>query len=143
MLIISHDRYLLDRVSTVVIGLDGLGKAGQFADYQQWEQWSADQQKQAQAAAEPASTKSTPEADQLKARVKKKLSYMEAREYQSMEDKVTEAEEAAAAARDAAEDPAIATDSVRLQDALKKVDDTQAVLDTLYARWAELESKLA
>ena len=145
LVLVTHDRYLLDRVSTVVIGLDGLGKAGQFADYQQWEQWSADQQKQAQAAAEPASSnsKSTPEADQLKARVKKKLSYMEAREYQSMEDKVTAAEEAAAAARDASEDPAIATDSARLQDALKKVDDTQAVLDTLYARWAELESKLA
>jgi ATP-binding cassette subfamily F protein uup len=53
------------------------------------------------------------------------------------------AEEAASAARDAAEDPAIATDSVRLQEALKRVDDTQAELDTLYARWAELEAKLA
>jgi ATP-binding cassette subfamily F protein uup len=60
-----------------------------------------------------------------------------------MEEKVMAAEEAASAARDAAEDPAIATDSVRLQEALKRVDDTQAELDTLYARWAELEAKLA
>jgi ATP-binding cassette subfamily F protein uup len=143
LVLVTHDRYLLDRVSTVVIGLDGLGSAGQFADYQQWEEWSAERAKQASAKEELAAGKASPESDQLKARVKKKLSYMEAREYSSMEDKVTAAEEAAAAARDAAEDPAIATDAVRLQEALKKVDETQAVLDTLYARWAELESKLA
>ena len=68
---------------------------------------------------------------------------MEAREYSSMEEKVMAAEEAAQAAREAAEDPAIATDAVRLQQALKHVDQTQEVLDTLYARWAELEAKLA
>src|SRR5439155_21558967 len=33
LIIVSHDRYLLDRVSTVVIGLDGQGNAGLFADY--------------------------------------------------------------------------------------------------------------
>ncbi len=36
LVLVSHDRYLLDRVSTVVIGLDG-GEGGVFADYSQWE----------------------------------------------------------------------------------------------------------
>jgi ATP-binding cassette subfamily F protein uup len=146
LVLVTHDRYLLDRVSTVVIGLDGLGSAGQFADYQQWEQWTRERTKQAEAKgfeATNGSGKSSPESEQLKARVKKKLSYMEAREYSSMEEKVTAAEEAASAASDAAEDPAIATDAVRLQEALRRVDETQAELDSLYARWAELESKLA
>jgi ATP-binding cassette subfamily F protein uup len=148
LVLVTHDRYLLDRVSTVVVGLDGLGSAGQFAEYQQWEQWTRERTRQAlgkglEGTNGSGAAKATPESEQLKARVKKKLSYMEAREYSSMEEKVMAAEEAASAARDAAEDPAIATDSVRLQEALKRVDDTQAELDTLYARWAELEAKLA
>src|SRR5689334_11998774 len=36
LVLVTHDRYLLDRVSTVVIGLDG-GPGGVFADYSQWE----------------------------------------------------------------------------------------------------------
>ncbi len=39
LVLVTHDRYLLDRVSTVVLGLDGNGNAGQFADYLQWEVW--------------------------------------------------------------------------------------------------------
>src|SRR5437773_11330040 len=37
LVLVSHDRYLLDRVSTAVIGLNVSGKAGIFADYSQWE----------------------------------------------------------------------------------------------------------
>jgi ATP-binding cassette subfamily F protein uup len=148
LVLVTHDRYLLDRVSTVVIGLDGLGSAGQFADYQQWEQWTRERNRQAvekgfEATNGSGAAKAGPESEQLKARVKKKLSYMEAREYSSMEEKVMAAEEAASAARDAVENPAIATDAVRLQETLKRIDETQAELDALYARWAELESKLA
>src|SRR5216684_2149812 len=36
VVLVSHDRYLLDRVSTIVIGLDGK-EGGVFADYSQWE----------------------------------------------------------------------------------------------------------
>ena len=36
LVLVTHDRYLLDRVSTIVLGLDGSGKAQAFADYSQW-----------------------------------------------------------------------------------------------------------
>ena len=39
LVLVTHDRYMLDRVSTVVLGLDGQGSAGLFADYSQWESW--------------------------------------------------------------------------------------------------------
>ncbi len=39
LVLVTHDRYMLDRVSTVVLGLDGRGGAETFADYSQWEQW--------------------------------------------------------------------------------------------------------
>ena len=38
LVLVTHDRYLLDRVSTTVLGLDGDGGAQMFADYSQWEQ---------------------------------------------------------------------------------------------------------
>ena len=40
LVLVTHDRYMLDRVSTVVLGLDGTGGAERFADYSQWEEWS-------------------------------------------------------------------------------------------------------
>src|SRR5207244_8518240 len=39
LVLVTHDRYMLDRISTLVIGLDGEGAAGTFADYSQWETW--------------------------------------------------------------------------------------------------------
>ena len=41
MMLVSHDRFLLNRVTTSVLGLDGQGGIGQFADYTQWEDWVA------------------------------------------------------------------------------------------------------
>ena len=37
---VTHDRFMLDRVSTVVLGLDGKGGAERFGDYSQWEDWA-------------------------------------------------------------------------------------------------------
>src|ERR1700710_2365337 len=39
LVLVTHDRYMLDRVSTIVLGLDGRGGTETFADYSQWEQW--------------------------------------------------------------------------------------------------------
>ena len=39
LVLITHDRYMLDRLSTVVFGLDGLGQSDRFADYSQWDAW--------------------------------------------------------------------------------------------------------
>src|SRR5215475_14484366 len=45
LVLVTHDRYLLDRVSTVVIGLDGEGGAESFADYRQWETWQTERKR--------------------------------------------------------------------------------------------------
>src|SRR4030081_2900063 len=39
LVLVTHDRYMLDRVSTIVLGLDGAGGAERFADYSQWDAW--------------------------------------------------------------------------------------------------------
>ncbi len=47
LVLVTHDRYVLDRVSTVVLGLDGLGSASLFADYSQWESWQEERMQSA------------------------------------------------------------------------------------------------
>jgi ATP-binding cassette subfamily F protein uup len=66
---------------------------------------------------------------------------LEAREYSTLEQRVEAAEELLQACREAIEDPTVAIDAVRLQKALKELDDAQNAVDALYARWAELEAK--
>ncbi len=75
------------------------------------------------------------------AQAKKKLSYLEAREYACIEQRVTDAEEKLQSKRTALEDPAIASDGPRLVAAHAELEAAQNDLDTLYARWAELHEK--
>jgi ATP-binding cassette subfamily F protein uup len=49
LVLVTHDRYLLNRVSSTVLGLDGRGHTGRFADYAQWEDWLAEQDASGQA----------------------------------------------------------------------------------------------
>jgi ABC transport system ATP-binding/permease protein len=73
--------------------------------------------------------------------MKKKLSYIEAREYASIEERVAKGEEALDAKRNALLDPAIQSDAERLIQAQQELDAAQDEVDKLYARWAELEAK--
>jgi ATP-binding cassette subfamily F protein uup len=143
LVLVTHDRYLLDRVSTTVLGLDGEGNVGQFADYRQWEDWR-DELRQSSvkpAAASPAQASGTA-AVSNKPASSKKLSYLESREYATIEERIAEAEAAVEQTRAALLDPAIASDAARLQAAMERDVAAQQALDTLYARWSELEAKL-
>jgi ABC transport system ATP-binding/permease protein len=139
LVLVTHDRYMLDRVSTIVLGLDGLGGAEPFADYAQWEAWQAGRKSVANGKEIPSAGSRTSAAGSAPA--KTKLSYMEAREYASIEQRVEEAEELARAKRAQMEDPVIASDGPRLLAAHAEMEDAQQKLDALYARWAELEKK--
>jgi len=134
VVLISHDRYLLDRVSTVVLGLDGAGGAEIFADYAQWDATRKDREK-----AETARPKAkTAPAAKSKGT---KLSYNEQREWDAMESRIQEAEDELAASAAALEAPDVAADAAALQARLASFDQAQREVDRLYARWEELEAK--
>lgn len=141
LVLVTHDRYLLDRVSTSVIGLDGLGAAGRFADYSQWEAWQDERQRDSKKVTK---VRETAAAGTSAATVgaKKKLSYLEAREYATLERRIAEAESQLRAARAAYEDPAIATDAAELLSAQAELHRAEQLLDQLYVRWEELETKM-
>jgi ABC transport system ATP-binding/permease protein len=145
LVLVTHDRYLLDRVSTVVLGLDGAGNAGQFADYLQWEAWR-DELEQERGAAERGKITERPvatiDAPSISQPARKKLSYLEGREYETIEARIADAEATLQQAQEAVNDPAIASDAPLLQAALNELASAQTAADALYARWAELEAKL-
>ncbi len=138
LVLVTHDRYLLDRVSTLVLGLDGQGRAERFADYSQWDVWQ-DERKQPKAKAQP---EIRPPSAPVAA-AKKKPSYLEAREYESIEQRVHEAEELLAEKQAVLKDPLLAKDGRLLDQAYREVEEAQAAVDAIYARWAELEQKMA
>jgi ATP-binding cassette subfamily F protein uup len=146
LVMVTHDRFLLDRVSTVVLGLDGLGAVAAFADYTQWDAWQKERQRQSSlessAKAKADGRGQSGSAATGEGAGKKKLSYLEAREYSTIEQRISDAEAVLRAKRVAFEDPAIASDAESLLSAQAELNSAQEVVDDLYARWAELEGKI-
>jgi ABC transport system ATP-binding/permease protein len=137
LMLVTHDRYMLDRVSTTVLGLDGKGGAQTFADYSQWEQWFLLQGGDEKPVAKPVQS-ATPDPVPT---AKKKLSYLEAREFAGIEERVEAADARLEAAKAQVNDPEIAVDAAKLTEALAEMEAAQAEVDALYARWAELTEK--
>lgn len=138
LVLVTHDRYMLDRVSNIVIGLDGQGGSASFADYSQWESWIEEREQATKPLAPEPSRAVTPDKP---AQTKKKLSYLEAREYAGIEQRIADAEEVVRAKQAQFEDPAIASNASQLITVQAELEEAQKTLETLYARWAELEEK--
>jgi len=139
LVLVTHDRYMLDRVSNTVLGLDGKGNTRIFADYSQWEEWKG-------VAVGGVNTEQGTRGGEKKPVAaasggKKKLSYMEQREYDGIEAKVDAADARMAAAHDLLEDPAVTSNAEKLTAALAEMEAAQAEHDAVYERWAELTEK--
>ncbi len=153
LVLVTHDRYLLNRVATTVLGLNGGGGIGQFADYGQWETWLEETEAES-FEGDPSGKRPgfSGQADRS-ARVqdegpgaaspgqKKKLSYHEAREFASIEERVEASDARLDAARTRVDDPAIASNAGALEQALAELARAQEESDALYSRWAELTEK--
>ena len=135
MVLVTHDRFLLDRVSTAVLGLDGEGGWQMFADYWQWEQGRAE----ARPKPVPEIDKTKPTPPQLAQ--KKKLSYLESREFEGMEERILVAERELESLRACLQAPDVVSDGSRLQETYALMQAAEARVEELYARWAELEAK--
>ena len=144
LVLVTHDRWLLDRVSTMLLALDGQGNAEWFADYAQWEKAQAKKTtgkqrsqtvSQARARAEGGQTSSAPK--------RKGLSYKEQQEWDKIEQKLAKAEATVATYQAAANDPAIVADAEALRTRYAALETAQAEVERLYTRWAELEEKRA
>ncbi len=138
VVIVSHDRYLMDRLCTSYLGLLPEGGIETYASYEQWERTIQEESK-AQSKKEKAATSTS---SKPKANKAVRLSYNEQREYDRMEAAILEAETELAAAQTAVEEVAGDADTQSLLLASQRLQEAQDKVERFYARWTELEAKM-
>lgn len=138
LVLVTHDRFMLERLSTDVFGLDGRGNWNLVADVDQYLRWRDSTGVKAQEAKPQAAKVDAPAAV---ASGLKKLTYMEKRELEQMEGALLAAETALSEAQTRAHDPKVMGDWQQSRDAFAAVDAAQAKVDQLYARWQALEER--
>jgi ATP-binding cassette subfamily F protein uup len=135
VVLVSHDRDLLDRLCTEIVGLDGRGGTALYASVTQWlgafERAVASWAKPtALAMARPAPAAPRP----------RKLSHREQKELDGMEAAIRAAERAAAEC-EADVQRSAGSGHAALTQACRALEEAQRTVEQLYARWQELESK--
>jgi ATP-binding cassette subfamily F protein uup len=132
LVLVTHDRYLLDRVSQRILELDGRGNARFFADLAQWE----DLREPSVAVSFVEPSKPAPPLEP-----KPGLSPQESKELKKLENKLAGAEQQRKEARLALEDPSVSTDAQVLIERQKKLEDLDRQTEELFLRWSELEAR--
>ena len=139
IVLVTHDRFMLDRLATDLLALDGQGHAKPFASYPQY------LKHQKQTTANP-KTSDPPEASTTKApppaakpASTHKLTYKLQRELDGMEDAILQAEAKLQDLQTKAADPAVMADHPRHARVCQALGDAQTHVEHLYARWAQLE----
>jgi ATP-binding cassette subfamily F protein uup len=135
VVLVTHDRFLFERVSTTVLALDGKGGAVPFADYAQWETTRREDA--------AVVVRQRPEPPAATTPRRGRLTWAEQREWDGMEEAILAAEDSAARCQAAVDDPAIATDAVGLARRYDELRVAREAVDALYTRWAELDAKRA
>lgn len=134
IVLVSHDRFLLDRLCDAVLGFDGKGNASYFADY---EQWLADLQKEEKQPNRDTASKK----QKKKAKTAGRLSYMDQREYDQMEEKIMSAESALEKINEEMAKPETAGNAEELDRYWREQQQLESEIASLYSRWQELEEK--
>ncbi|HRQ74942.1 MAG TPA: ABC-F family ATP-binding cassette domain-containing protein [Phycisphaerales bacterium] len=138
IVLITHDRFMLERVSTEFLTLDGNGHAHNYASIEQWQQAVAAQQGESSRKATETDRK-TPSAS-AKPASSTKLSYKLQRELDGMEAAILGAEEEVARLQALAEQPDVLADRIKLTAAYDALAKAQSRVQSLYDRWTELEA---
>ncbi|HEY5382751.1 MAG TPA: ABC-F family ATP-binding cassette domain-containing protein [Acidobacteriaceae bacterium] len=136
LVLVTHDRYMLDRVTESVLGLDGRGNAALFASFAQWEEWRAVGSNGGRIEPPVAPVAG------VAANTRKKLSYIEQREYDSIDARIQAADERLENAKTQLADPSVVIDAEALTNALAELESAQAEHDLLIERWVELSEKV-
>lgn len=138
VLLVTHDRFMLDRLSTQVLGLDGKGGAKLLSSVSQW---------LAAQAAEPALPAKAikPAGPARRAATTNdrtgRLNYNEQREWDQMEKMIQTAEARAAELEQRMSSPQLLADHKELYEHYRQLEAVQAEVAALYERWAQLEEK--
>lgn len=145
VILVSHDRHFLDQATDRLLAFDGDGGIESFADIFQWEPWYEEllarrrregrerETAALEVATGPAATSAKP---------RKKLGYMEQREFDGIEARILEAEAEVSRLEASLADGEVSSDFAKLQDLTEKLRSQQQTVESLYTRWQELSDKM-
>lgn len=137
LVLVTHDRFLLDRVCDQVIGFCEGGEVQYYADYMQWiREITQKKQERKKSLVQHAGKE-----DVKKKKIIGRLSYLDQREYDQIENRIMDAEAELEEVEVEMQDPGKAADPEHLSDCWQKVEELKALIERLYARWDELEEK--
>lgn len=131
IVMVSHDRYLLDRLCETILGIS----EGQITAYANLDQWL-----QKSRATEKSKNEKTKNPSK-KTQSRKKLTYKDQYELDHMEENILKAEEELSGFKKAMQDPDVISEPEKLAAHCEKMGQAQEKVDALYARWTELEEK--
>ena len=138
ILIVSHDRYFLDRICDQIVAFEDDGvkvSPGNFSYYLEKRQ-ARENAARAQATAANRAAKKRASEKKDKPR---KLTMAEAKELETLEEKVMEADEAVTTLQEKLSSPEVQTDFERIPVVMAELDAAKKVADGLINRWEFLE----
>lgn len=138
VILVSHDRYFLDRLTIRTFAFEGQGRIGHYTGG--YSDWLAHKKQRKETEAERHEPKKQARERQRPKKKKLKFSYKEAREYETIEDEITALEEQAAALEE--EMNRNARDFAKLSELAEEKDALEAELMEKMERWEYL-SELA
>lgn len=131
VVLISHDRCLMDRLCTQILGLGEGKEQGFFADYSQWLHSCAQSAGKKETAVKLSPPKPKPT----------KLVYKEQQELEGMERSLQAVEMQIAALKEQLESPELQRDAPKALETYRLLAAAEAKLDELFNRWHFLEEK--
>ncbi len=132
IVLITHDRFLMERLCDMLLYLDGDGGGQYFADYGQWLQYRKDRPA---AIPKPAESEQGPPKDKPR-----KLAYEDRKALNRIERQIEKTEAIADSLQRQLHDPEIMSDADRLAKIYAEHQEIQKKVELLYQRWEKLEA---
>lgn len=133
IVLITHDRCMLDRICNSVLSFGNLDKMEVFPDYAQWEAASKKNR--------VVKTEEKPEKQRLPERRSSSLSYQEKKEFDGLEGKITKLEEEVKSLNRLLEGKEVAENPAKLSEICTAIGLVETQIERLYLRWEELGRK--
>ncbi|MCE5272095.1 ABC-F family ATP-binding cassette domain-containing protein [bacterium] len=140
LIVVTHDRWFLDRVVEEIYAFEGGGVIrhypGNYSYYLETKAAEREAERAAQERLRAAQRAETPAAPRRQG-----LHYLEKKELETIEERISSAEAELTAARARLEDPSVASDPAALAGLYEAVRAGERTVAALYGRWEELEAK--
>lgn len=130
VVLITHDRCMLNRICTILLALGNPNQTDLYADYAQWEAAQSLIVKPKEKKAEPPPANKT------------KRSYSEQKELKQIEEKIETLEREVKRLTHMLEQPEITQNPQKLSEVCMALGIAENQIEQLYIRWEELESAL-